>query len=87
MRAGTVKHSFARVELRVSQYQKFCRLKGWNTIERQAREIGVDPATISRVVNGLTGPGERFIAGILVAFPELDFNDLFEVNADEEVAS
>lgn len=76
----------ATVRLRIAQYRKFCKLKGWVTIQRQADEIGVDPATISRITAGQTAPGERFIAGVLTAFPELDFNDLFEV-AGGQVAS
>lgn len=76
----------AKVILRTEQYAKFCKLKGWETIHRQAEQIGVDPATVSRVVTGQTAPGERFIAGVLAAFPELDFADLFEVT-NEAVAS
>jgi hypothetical protein len=36
------------------------------------------------VLRGQTAPGPRFIAGCLAAFPEMDFDDLFEVITDEE---
>lgn len=78
----------ARISLRVGQYRKVMASKGWPTLEAQSAQIGVDPATISRVLKGRTAPGERFIAGTLAALPEWDFGDLFEVlsGTDEDVA-
>ncbi len=72
----------ARITLRTGQYRKFCALKGWTTLTAQSEHIKVDPATLSRVLTGKTAPGERFIAGLLAAMPELDFADLFEVTSD-----
>lgn len=74
----------AQIRLRLSQYRKFSALKGWTTDEAAAEAIGVNPATVSRVRRGLTAPGERFIAGVLAAIPEVEFSDLFEVAGDEE---
>jgi transcriptional regulator with XRE-family HTH domain len=76
----------ARVRLRVDQFRKYAGLK-WQgqSDEAKARAIGIDPATYSRVVNGKQAPGERFIASLLAALPELDFADLFEVVDDEQV--
>lgn len=84
MRARGVDRSpAARVRLRTGQYAKFAALKGWTTHEAAAAVIGVHPVTISRLVRGLTAPGERFIAGVLAAIPEVDFGDLFEVTGDD----
>lgn len=45
----------------------------------RAAHIGVDRSTYSRVRSGEDLPGYRFIAGCLRAFPDLKFEDLFEV--------
>ncbi|MFZ1363085.1 MAG: helix-turn-helix transcriptional regulator [Candidatus Nanopelagicales bacterium] len=73
----------ARIALRTREFGVFCKMKGWETIAQQAKEIGVNEATVSRVVRGETAPGERFIAGVLAAFPEAIFSDLFEVTTED----
>jgi hypothetical protein len=77
----------AQVRLRTRQLEKFFALKGNKTDTGRAEAIGVNPATYSRVTRGLTAPGERFIAGTLAAFPEMSFEDLFEVATDPEQVS
>lgn len=72
----------AKVCLRTRQLEKFFSLKGVKTDTARAEVIGVNPATYSRVIRGQTAPGEVFIAGTLAAFPELAFEDLFEVITD-----
>ena len=74
----------ASIRLRTGQYRKFARLKGWATDDQASKAIGVNPATLSRVLKGRTAPGERFIAGVLLALPEVEFSDLFEVVSDDE---
>jgi hypothetical protein len=69
----------SRIALRTSQYRKFAALKGWKTDDAASTAIGVDPATLSRILKGRSAPGERFIAGLLVAIPEVEFADLFEI--------
>lgn len=74
----------ASIRLRTGQYRKYAAMKGWITDRAAADAIGVTPSTLSRVLRGATdsrgtAPGEQFIAGLLAAFPELDFSDLFEV--------
>jgi hypothetical protein len=76
----------ATIRLRTGQYRKYAALKGWKTDEAAAAAIGVNAATVSRVLHGKTAPGERFIAGLLLALPELDFADLFEVQSTEDAA-
>ncbi len=51
-------------------------------IFEQAKFYGVHPSTYSRVIGGVTKPGEEFIAAVLSSHPELDevsWDDLFEV--------
>lgn len=74
----------ATIRLRTGQYRKYAALKGLRTDDAAARVIGVDPATLSRVLKGRSAPGGRFIAGALAAFPELEFADLFDVVVDDE---
>lgn len=76
----------AQIRLRTSQYRKFARLKGWKSEAQAAASIGVNEATLNRVLRGLTAPGERFIAGMLHALPEVEFADLFEVLGTEDAA-
>jgi hypothetical protein len=45
-----------------------------------ARLAGIDPGQIWRVKHGKSGVGTAFIAGMLQAFPELRFEDLFFVD-------
>lgn len=75
----------ARIRLRTAQFDKFCALKGLKTQAAKARFLDVTEPTVGRVVNGERRPGEQFIAAVLHAFPELEFNDLFEVIDDEAV--
>jgi transcriptional regulator with XRE-family HTH domain len=74
----------AQIRLRTAQYRKFAKLKGWRNDDQAAQAIGVNPATLSRVLRGITAPGERFIAGVLLALPEVEFHDLFEVHPEDE---
>ena len=78
----------ASIRLRTGQFRKFAKLKGWTSDDQAARELGVNPATLSRVLRGRTAPGERFIAACLSTFADsLEFSDLFEVvTADQDVA-
>jgi transcriptional regulator with XRE-family HTH domain len=39
--------------------------------------IGVANSTVNRILNGKRNPGSKFISGILTAFPELKFEQLF----------
>lgn len=46
--------------------------EGIETDAELARRMGVDPATVSRVLAGRNGPSGRFIAGLRSAFPGRD---------------
>lgn len=77
----------ASIALRTKQFQKFMALKGLKTDTAIAAAIGCDRGNLSRVLMGKQAPGARFIAACLVAFPELDFADLFEVVGGNEEAA
>lgn len=74
----------SRIRLDLREYRKCMALKGVTTDAAAAKLIGVDAATLSRVLKGNAAPGERFIAGLLLALPEVSFEDLFTVEADDE---
>jgi hypothetical protein len=44
--------------------------------------MGVDEATVSRVLRGLQSPGPRFMAALVACFPGYDLDDLFEIIED-----
>lgn len=69
----------AEVRLRVGQWRKFCRMRGWTSENQQARELGMAASTINRILKGTQRPSGEFIGAALLAFPELEFSDLFEV--------
>jgi transcriptional regulator with XRE-family HTH domain len=71
----------AEVRLRVGQWRKFCRMRGWESENQQAHGLGVSPSTINRILKGTQRPSGEFIGAALLAFPELEFIDLFEVIA------
>jgi hypothetical protein len=48
-----------------------------------AKALQVDYTTVHRVLNGVTKPGERFIAGAVYAFGPEWFGSLFEAVPDE----
>jgi len=73
-----------RIRLNVRQHNRYARHKGWRTLTDEAQALDLDPATISRVVAGTHGPGERFIAALLHAArdDEIAFEDLFIVREE-----
>lgn len=72
----------ATIRIRQRQLAKY--MAGHDMSQGQlAEKIGVAHTTVGRVLRGMQAPGERFIAGLLAAFPHLDFDDLFEVVTQE----
>ncbi|MDQ0377912.1 transcriptional regulator [Amycolatopsis thermophila] len=69
------------IKLRPGELDKAIRLKHFPSDYALARAMGVARSTVVRVRAGQIEPGPRFIAGALVAFPELRFEDLFEISA------
>lgn len=69
----------ATIRLRTGQFRKFALLKGWRTQADMAKALGLAESTVYRVFSGLRAPGPQFIAAVMQALSELDFDDLFEV--------
>lgn len=67
------------IRLRTDQFRRRCRALGLTTVTAQADHLGLSKWTISRLISGGIGPGETVIASMLIAFPALRFEDLFEV--------
>lgn len=76
----------ATLRLRAQQLAKYRKLAGITTDDALARRMGVDPATVSRVLRGKQEPGSKFIAALVAAFPGMDLDDLFEVVTEKEAA-
>ena len=70
------------LRLRTDQLEKMRRLAGIQTDAALAERMGVDPATVSRVLKGRNAPGPKFMAALVSAFPGFDLDDLFEVVTD-----
>jgi DNA-binding XRE family transcriptional regulator len=49
------------------------------TSNARAERLGISRWNVSRVEKGETKPGYEFIAAVLYAFPDLRFEDVFEV--------
>jgi len=50
--------------------------KNWSQADL-ARAMEVTPATVSRILRGIRGPGKEVVAGLLKAFPDAEMNELF----------
>lgn len=67
------------IRLRLAEFDDHCTSLGLDTDTARANAIGVKHSTVGRIWVGEIAPGERFIAGVLAAFPDKKFEDLFEV--------
>jgi hypothetical protein len=77
------------VRLKKDQLLAAARGRKWHTARDLARGLGLNPAQISRAFNENhpQGPGQRFIASVLHAFPERRFEDFFEVDPPLRVSA
>lgn len=82
------------IELNIQMITKACFMtpglhrrtsKGEKAIDQAAlsERMGVNPATVYKLLSGRIQPGERSIPGLLRAFPDLEFNDLFTVTGSD----
>lgn len=60
---------------------------GYKSDRALAAAMGVSPALVSRVRNGILGINDTFITGALRAFPDKSLDDLFFAKACEEVVA
>lgn len=68
-----------RVRFKVEVVEDIARDRGLATLKAKADYFGSTESNFSRVYNGVTAPGEDFIANTLAARTELIFDNLFEV--------
>lgn len=78
MRTQPQEMGTAEVHLRLSQFHRHSKTRGLSSAHARAKFIGVHHATVGRIESG-DRCGERFIAQVLAAFPNLKFEDLFEI--------
>lgn len=69
----------ATIHVRTEQLRKYRAVAKVSSIAALARRMEVHPTTVSRTLSGQSQLGVEFIAGLLGAFPELQFGDLFAV--------
>lgn len=72
------------LELRPEGLAKIRKLAHIDTDRQLAELIGMDAATVSRVLTGKAAPGPKFIAGLIGAFGPEWFTDLFAVVPGDE---
>ncbi len=72
----------ATIRLRTGSLAKYMAV-GQVSNAMLAERSGVAHSTVARILRGIQAPGERFIAGLLGAFPDLTFDDLFQVVVEE----
>lgn len=73
----------ATLRLRENQLAKLRKTAGLATDSALAARMGMDPGTVSRVLNGKQAPGPRFIAALVLCFPGWEIDDLFEVTTED----
>lgn len=69
--------------------ERFAALRtrqGLATVKSLADALGIDKGTASRVLNGESAPGPKFISSVLTTFP-VKFEDVFTIVDDEVVSS
>jgi hypothetical protein len=69
----------ATIRLRAEQFRHHARKRGLKSDSASATYLGLNRSTVLRILNDDMAPGERMIAQALAAFPDLTFEDLFEV--------
>jgi hypothetical protein len=67
------------IRLRVEQLRRHAAKDGLASDRAVAERLGVSHTTVMRAISGDIAPGEKLIAATLAAFPDLKFEDLFEV--------
>ncbi|MGN8024736.1 hypothetical protein [Microbacterium sp. 22242] len=59
--------------------------QGLDTVKSLADALSLDKGTVSRVLNGESAPGPKFISSVLLTFP-VKFEDVFSV-VDHDLVS
>lgn len=67
----------ADITLREDQLAKFRAMSGLDTEEKLAAAMGANQGTVNRVLNGRQNPSRTFVASLVKAFKNADFDDLW----------
>jgi transcriptional regulator with XRE-family HTH domain len=76
----------ADLTMNVAVVQDLMTQRDWTWADL-SREMGMSKSTISRVVQGRTLPGRRFIFALERVFPDVPRADLFTAVPDEQDAA
>lgn len=79
MRATSPSGEDLALRLRTTVFREKMHDLGHTTPQARARAIGLHRTTVHSAEKGEIAPGERFIIGVLRAFPEHRFEDFFEI--------
>lgn len=69
--------STAPLRLRIAEFDRLTKIRGWDTDAKRAQAIGVHPSQMSRVRAGGT-PGQKFIHGCQAIWGAAGYDLLFE---------
>jgi transcriptional regulator with XRE-family HTH domain len=77
-----------RIRPRTDQVRKYALVKGIHTDSALAAAMGVNRSVVSRALSFQSQPTLDFVAKLRGVFPQLGFDDLFEmIEEDDEVAA
>lgn len=69
------------IRLRQKEWERRMKVKELATPNARADRLGFNRTTVVRIERGETKPGHEFIAAVLNAFPDVRFEDIFEVSS------
>lgn len=67
------------LDLNRDAFAAACQARGLTSDRKIAEALGIDRSQVSRVRAGRNRPGEKFVAGVLAAWPEVKFEHFFTV--------
>lgn len=66
------------VRLRLEEFDRHTKLRGWGTDAERARQLGISHATLTNIRRGKAGVGLRFVDACLAQFGQTYYDVLFE---------
>jgi len=74
--------STAPLRLRIDEFDRLTKIRGWTTDAERAKAIGVHPSQMSRIRAGAT-PGQKFIDGCHAIWGAAGYDVLFDKAGQE----
>ena len=78
--------STAPLRLRIEEFDRITKIRGWDTDAKRAQAIGVHASQMSRVRAGSV-PGQKFINGVVAIWGAAAYDLLFEEYVDPQPAT